>query len=131
MKTKLLSITTLFLTVIILLTSCAADELWGGATYLADTTVGVGANTVSVEIEAGGKSITLTVKTEKETLGEALYELGIINDPTFFDTANGIKADWYKDSAYWAFYKGDEYMMHGAGDESISGGELYRLVYTK
>ena len=108
-----------------------ATGLWATAKYLKDTTVGEGAKTVLVDIEADGKKITLTIKTDKATLGEALFELGIINDASFFDTANGIKADWGTDQAYWGFYKGEDYMMVGVNDAQISGGEHYRLVYTK
>ena len=107
------------------------EGLWENATYLKDTTVGNGAKTVLVDIEAGEQKITLTVKTDKATLGEALFELGIINDASFFDIVNGIKADWNADQAYWGFYHGEDYMMVGVGDATISGGEHYRLVYTK
>ncbi len=133
MKTKFLSALTLLLTLTLILASCAVTEtsLWDSATYTEDTTVGNGAKTLSVDIEAEDKKITITVKTDKYTLGEALFEHCIINDASFFDTANGIKADWDADNAYWSFYKGSEYMMHGVGDEIVSGGEAYRLVYTK
>ena len=128
---KILTTAALILALIVFMTSCVSEELWSDAVYSADTTVGEGETTVYVEIEAGKKEITLTVKTDEEILGDALFSLGIINDASFFDTVNGIKADWYKDSAYWAFYMGEEYMMHGVGDEVISGGEHYRLVYTR
>ena len=108
-----------------------ATGLWASAKYLEDTTLGEGAKSVLVDIEADGKKITLTIKTDKATLGEALYENEIINDASFFDTVNGIKADWSADQAYWGFYQGDDYMMVGVGDVTISGGEHYRLVYTK
>ena len=108
-----------------------ATGLWANAKYLKDTTVGEGAKTVLVDIEAAGQKITLTVNTDKENLGEALFALGIINDASFFDTANGIKADWNADQAYWGFYEGENYMMVGVGDVKLSGGEHYRLVYTK
>lgn len=111
--------------------SIEATGLWASAKYLKDTTVGEGAKSVIVDIEADGKKITLTIKTDKATLGEALYENEIINDASFFDTANGIKADWSADQAYWGFYQGDDYMMVGVGDATIAGGEHYRLVYTK
>jgi hypothetical protein len=108
-----------------------ATGLWATAKYLKDTTVGEGAKSVLVDIEADGKKVTLTLKTDKATLGEALFENGIINDASFFDTANGIKADWNADKAYWGFYQGNDYMMVGVGDVNIEGGEHYRLVYTK
>ena len=40
-------------------------------------------------------------------------------------------ASWDKDQAYWAIYKGEEYMMVGVGETNIAGGEHYRFVYTK
>lgn len=110
-----------------------ATGLWENATYLSDTTVGEGANTVTVIITAEEKTVTLTVKTDKATLGEALYEHGIINDATFFDTCIGMKADWDKDAAYWAFYVGDEMAQYGVGDERAvtTGNPTYKIVYTK
>lgn len=108
-----------------------ATGLWETATYLSDATIGNGQKTVLVDIEVTDQKITLTLKTDKNTLGDALYEHGLINDATFFDTINGMKADWDKDGAYWAFYIGDELMNIGVGDETVEGGEHYRFVYTK
>ncbi len=128
-----------FLVVLMLfcVASCAervdATGLWESATYLSDTTLGRGENTVKVEIVAGEQSITLTVKTDKETLGEALYEQGLVNDPSFFDTCNGMTADWERDQAYWAFYVGDEPASYGIGDAQAVATEdvSYRIVYTE
>ena len=108
-----------------------AVGLWENATYLTDTTVGEGAKTVSFTVEADGKMITVTLKTDKATLGEAMYEHELINDPSFFDTLNGMLASWSADQAYWAFYEGETMMPHGVNDENIEGGEAYRFVYTK
>ena len=109
----------------------AAEGLWQNATYRKNTTVGEGSKTVVVDIELEGKSIAITLKTDRETLGEALFEEGLINDASFFDTLNGVKADWNADNAYWGFFKGEEYMMVGVGETAIAGGENYRFVYTK
>ena len=108
-----------------------ASGLWENATYLSDTTIGDGEKTVSFTVEAEDQVITITLKTDKATLGEAMYEHGLVNDASFFDTLNGIKADWEKDQAYWGFYQGEEFMMLGIGDAEITGGESYRFVYTK
>ena len=133
MKTKLTSLLALMLVAVLLLASCGGEEvpsLWDSATYTSDTAVGSGATSVTVSIEAEDKVVTLTVNTDKQTLGEALFELDLINDASFFDTANGMKADWDKDSAYWAFYIGEEYQMIGVGDATLTSGAAYRLVYT-
>lgn len=105
--------------------------IWESAIYREDATVGEGSKTVTVDVEAKGHRVVFTVKTDAATLGEALYALELINDPSFFDTANGIKADWNADSAYWAYFQGDQYMSVGVNDTPISGGEHYRLVYTQ
>ena len=106
------------------------DSLWDSATYTADASVGEGEKTVTVMITAEEKTVTLTVKTEAETLGAALYALELVNDPSFFDTANGMQASWTKDKAYWAFYIGDAYATDGINDVTLAGGESFALVYT-
>ena len=115
--------------------SCAdkisAEGLWENATYRSNDTIGEGSKEITVDVVAGEQTVTLTVKTDADILGDALFAAGLINDASFFDTLNGIKADWNADQAYWGFYQGDEYMMVGVGDVSISGGESYRFVYTK
>jgi hypothetical protein len=93
--------------------------------------VGKGEKTVTLTVEAADQSITITLKTDKATLGEAMYEQKLINDASFFNVLNGIEASWEKDKAYWAFYEGETMMPHGVNDEKISGGESYRFVYTK
>ena len=117
------------------LASCSANgsggELWENASYTEDVTVGDGAKTVTFTVETAEKTITITLKTDKNTLGDAMYELGLINDAVFFDVLNGIEASWAKDQAYWAFYEGETLMPHGVNDENIDGGESYRFVYTK
>lgn len=110
--------------------------LWENAKYLKDTQIGSGAKTVQVEVKAEDKAITLTVKTDKGTLGDALVEYGIIagEESTYglyVKVVNGITADYDTDKAYWAFYQNGEYMMTGVDGTQIEGGEHYELVYTK
>lgn len=116
------------------LVSCDDVEkkgIWENADYLKDTTVGEGSKEVTVIISGEEQSITLTVKTDESTLGEALYKLKLINNASFFDTLIGMKADWNENQAYWAFYDGeDNYMQVGVGEATISGGETYKFVYT-
>ena len=108
-----------------------ATGLWATATHLSNTTVGEGAKTVTFTVEAEGKILTITLKTDKEKLGEAMFEHKLINDASFFNVLNGIEASWEKDKAYWAFYEGETMMPHGVNEEKIDGGESYRFVYTK
>ena len=134
LKTNAIVVVSLLLVAVFCLASCnqiAAEGLWETATYRKDVTVGEGAKEVKIEVAIEDQSIFITLKTDKEKLGDALFAEGLINDPTFFDTLNGIKADWDKDQAYWAFYAGEEYMMIGVNDQTISTGDSYRFVYTK
>lgn len=117
------------------LTACGGHKvdvtgLWEQATYTADTTIGDGKTTVEVEFVIEEQSITITLKTDKENLGEALYEHSLINDPSFFDTANGIKADWNANQAWWKVCKGGETTMVGVGDLTLTDGDHYELIYT-
>ncbi len=108
-------------------------DLWENAVYLSDTTLGEGENTVEVELTTQEKTIMFTINTDKPTLGQALYELELVNDPEFFDVCNGIKADWDKDNAYWALYVGNDMAQYGIGDErAVTTDEpTYKIVYTK
>ena len=137
MKKSLVSTVSVILSVVLLFcfTSCGEKVeptgLWENATYLSDTTIGNGVNVVSLDIEAGDQKITIPLKTDKATLGEAMFEHTLINDASFFNVLNGIEASWEKDMAYWAFYQGDTMMPYGVNDEAISDGASYRFVYTK
>lgn len=137
---KINKISALVLTLLIafFMTACGnnATGLWENAKYLKDTELGSGAKTVQVEVKAEDRSITITVKTDKATLGDALVEHKIVEgDVTeyglYVKVVNGIKADYDTDKAYWAFYQNGEYMMTGVDGTSIEGGEHYELVYTK
>lgn len=127
----------LALMIILFAVSCggeAEEQLWEIATYTSDTTLGEGENTVTVELTAKERTIVFTIKTDKATLGEALYELQLINDPSFYNVCNGMTADWDKYKSYWAFYVGDETApaLYGIGDaKAVTVGEpTYRIVYT-
>jgi len=49
-------------------------DVWSEAVYTEDTELGDGEKTVFVEVVAEDKSITFTIHSDKETLGEVLYE---------------------------------------------------------
>ena len=118
--------------------SCAEElpELWENATYTEDKTFGEGATTVKVEVIAGDKSVTFTIKTDKTILGDALLEHSLIAGEEgayglYVKFVNGIRADYDLDGAYWGFNKGGEYMMTGVDGTTIADGEKYELVWTK
>ena len=139
MKKTVISLTSLALTLIFIFTlvSCGGPkDLWEKATYLEDTAFGQGATTVQVEVKAEDKSVTFTIKTDKKTLGDALFEHGLIAGEEgayglYIKVVNGITADYDVDQSYWGFYKNGEYMMTGVDVTEIANGEHYELVYIK
>ena len=137
MKKSIVTTVSIVLSIVCILCLASCQEgvdaaaLWENATYVSDTTLGNGEKTVSFTVEVEEQKITITLKTDKATLGEAMYEQGLINDPSFFNTLNGIEANWEKHQAYWAFYEGDKMLNHGVNTQKIDGGESYRFVYTK
>lgn len=91
--------------------------------------------TLIVEDESG-KETSFSVKTDKETVGDALEEKGIIAGEKssyglFVKTVNGITADYDKDGVYWAFYIDGEYAMTGVSSTPITPGKIYKFKIEK
>lgn len=132
----------IILTCVLGLAACGNEVqktgLWENALYTKDTTLGSGKKTVTVEVEAEENKITFTVKTDAETLGDALLENKLVEGDEgqyglFVTSVNGIKADYSAGGSYWAFYIGDEYAATGVDGEKLGDDSdtVYRLVYTK
>ena len=116
--------------------SIAPEGLWANATYLEDTSFGEGAKTVKVKVIVGEQSVTFTIKTDAETLGDALLAHNLIAGDQgdfglYVKVVNGITADYDVDQSYWGFSKNGEYMMTGVDGTAIADGEVYELTYTK
>ena len=112
------------------------EGLWNSADYLKDTEFGKGSTVVQVEVKAEEQSVTFTVKTDKDNLGDALLEYNLIDGDEsdyglYVKKVNGITADYDTDKSYWAFYKDGQYMSTGVDSTKIADGEHYELVYTK
>ena len=141
MKTKLTSILCVFLAVMMVfcVTACKEeklDDLWATATYTENTTLGEGSKTITVEVTANEKTVVFTVKTDADTVGAALLELGLIAGDAgeyglYVKTVNGMLADFDVDQTYWAFNIGGEYAMTGVDQTEITEGTVYQLVRTK
>lgn len=124
-------------------TTASADEavvedlgVWADAVYKEDTVIGTGAETFYFEVQVEDYSVTFTVNTDKETVGDALQELGIIEGEEstyglYVKTVNGILADYDVNATYWNFTKDGEMMMTGVDGENIESGAHYEMVYTK
>ena len=110
--------------------------VWADALYTEDTVLGAGATTLTVVVKAEDKSVTITVKTDKTTVGDALLEHGLIEGEEstyglYVKKVNGILADYDVDQSYWGFYIDGEYAMSGVDATDIAEGVTYTLERTK
>lgn len=116
----------------------SADKtgLWETATYLKDTEFGEGAKTAKVQVKAGEQTVTFTINTDKDTVGAALLEHGLIAGDQgdfglYVKVVNGITADYDVDKSYWGFFVDGEYATSGVDTTEIKEGATYSLEYTK
>ncbi len=92
--------------------------------------------TLTVEvIDKEGKSTEFTIKTDKDNLGAALIDEGLVEGEVgeyglYITTVNGIVADYKTDGAYWALSRNGEYLMTGADSTPIADGDHYEITYT-
>lgn len=141
MKTTIkqsLSLLLALLFVVCLISCNKADKtgVWENATYRKDMEFGNGARTVVVEVKAEDQLVTFTVNTDKDTVGDALLEHGLIDGEEgeyglYVKVVNGMTADYDVDQSYWAFYIDGEYAMTGVDQTEITEGATYQLAYTK
>ena len=81
-------------------------------------------------VDQEGAETEFEIHTDKETVGEALLEAGLIEGDEseyglYVKTVNGITADYDKNGTYWAFYINDEYAQTGVDSTPIAEGEVY------
>ena len=77
-----------------------------------------------------GSDTQFEIHTDKQTVGDALLELGLIDGEEseyglYVKTVNGITVDYDKDGAYWAFYINGEYASSGVDSTDITEGDNY------
>ena len=87
-------------------------------------------------VDKEGIETTFEIHTDKEIVGEALLDLGLIDGEEsefglFVKTVNGIVADYEVDSTYWAFYVNGEYAMSGVDSTNIEEGSSYSFKVEK
>lgn len=85
---------------------------------------------VFIAVDLDGNSTHYMIKTDKETVGEALVENGLIaGDDSeyglYVKTVNGITLDYDKDGKYWAFYEENAYANQGVDSTPIKEGGVY------
>ena len=112
------------------------SSLWDNALYKEDTEIGEGAHSVLVEVKIEDRSVTLTVKSDKDNLADMLTENKLVEGDTseyglYIKKVNGVTADYDTDGAYWGLNKDGEPTPVGASAITVTDGEHYELVYTK
>ena len=80
--------------------------------------LGEGSVKFTFMVDADGNETNFVVSTDKETVGDALLELNLIEGDDseyglYVKTVNGITADYDTDGTYWAFYVNGEYASTG------------------
>jgi hypothetical protein len=102
--------------------------------------------TQSDRFQKGDKDITVTIvykdKTEKEfeistdaeNLGDALLEKGLVTEEEhkagYYNTIDGVRADYTLDKAWWCFTQDGEMMTLGANDAPIADGDNFEITHT-
>ncbi len=89
-----------------------------------------------VVCDLDGNETEKEIKTDKKTVGEALYSQGIIDGEQgdyglYVKTVNGVTLDYKKDGAYWSFYIGENYASKSVDQTDIVSGETYMLKAEK
>ena len=132
----------LFTAIIMCISLCACtnsqaeSSLWDSALYTENTQIGNGEKTLTIDVTAEEKTVTVTVNTDKDTLGEALIDCGLISGDQgpyglYVKFVNGIEADYDKTQTYWGVTKNGESVMTGVDLEEITDGGKYEFTYTK
>ena len=94
-------------------------------------TLGQGAVSFTFTVVNGeGKEITVTINTDKETVGEALTDLGLISGEDseyglMVDTVNGETWNYAESGKYWALYIDGEYANTGVDSTPVTAGSNY------
>lgn len=121
-------------------TACVATEevadIWETAVHTSDAEFGDGEKTVQLEVKAEGKSVTLTVHTDKENLGDVLMEHHLIAGEKgayglYVKSVNGMLADYDKTQTYWELCKDGESLSTGVDGVKVVDGDKYEFVHKK
>lgn len=87
-------------------------------------------------VDIDGKVTQFVIQTDKEIVGEALLDVGLIEGDAgpyglYVKKVNGIVADYDKDKTYWGFYVDGEYAMSGVDTTKIESGKTYSFKVSK
>ena len=88
-----------------------------------------------IVVHQDGKEETFSYDTTAEYLADVLLENQLIKATEgpyglVIEEADGERAVWEENGAYWALYVGEEYANTGVSTTPVNDGETYKLVYT-
>lgn len=107
------------------------------ASYESGSVLGEGAVSFIFTVTDGeGKESIFEVRTDRETVGEALLDTGILAGEAgdfglYVKSVNGITADYEVNGTYWAFYINGEYAMSGVDTTDVEAGATYSMKVEK
>ena len=89
-----------------------------------------------VIVHKDGTQKEMTLKIQEEFLGAALINAGVIEAEEnrfgmHIKKADGEKAVFKEDCAYWAVYVGEEFATKSTDLLPVEGGQTYKLVYSE
>ncbi len=143
---RILSVSLLILLAVFSLFGCAngasdADTEDSSAPIEDTTDIGgvIGQGEKSFELTIvylNGDETVVTVRTDKETVGEALEDAQLISGENgafglYVKAVNGVVADYDVDGTYWAFYVNGEYAPLGVDQTKIEDGASYSFKIEK
>ena len=101
------------------------------------TTLGEGQTVFAFTVvDKEGNETHYEIHTDKETVGDALLELELIDGEVgqyglYVKVVNGITADYDVDQTYWAFYINGEYGFTGVDSTKVEAGAAYMFKVEK
>lgn len=101
------------------------------------TKLGEGQTTFNFSVvDKDGNETKFVIHTDKETVGDALLDLGLIEGDEgdyglYVKKVNGITADYDVNKTYWAFYINGEYAMSGVDKTAVTEGDSYTFKVEK
>ena len=89
-----------------------------------------------IVVDKDGKETNFEIHTDKETLGEALLEVELIEGDKseyglYVKKVNGITADYDVDKTYWALYVNGAYATTGVDSTKVEEGATYSFKVEK